>query len=172
MSGAGPAEWGRVLMSATEISRRTDPDKTTHVLAEVAVVGGSIADDTFRINRTIRATDPDDLNSELEYTVTVLPVDNEDVSDKSELPPAARKLVEALEHFDGDPVPTDSLVDRVAERHGHGLKRETVSRHLNALMRADLVDCIEPESIGKPKLWFIRRDSRDITRDQSQGVSA
>lgn len=171
VSGAGPVEWGRVIMTVKSVSRRTDPDKATHVLTELELIGGSIADDKFRINRTIRAVDPDDLDSDLEYAVTVLPGDDDPV-DQPDLAPAARKLLEALQHHDDDPVPAGKLVDHVAETYGHGLTRETVSRSLNTLLKADLVDCIEPSAVGQPKLWFVRRDPRDITRDDHNEVPA
>jgi DNA-binding transcriptional ArsR family regulator len=45
------------------------------------------------------------------------------------------------------------LVDRIAERHGHGLTRETVSRALGALEKVGLADRID-QGRGKPALWL------------------
>ncbi len=70
ITGAGPAEWGRVLISATVASRRTDPaTQATTVLTELDVQGGEVPDQTIHVRRVVRALDPDDLDSSLEYRV-------------------------------------------------------------------------------------------------------
>lgn len=69
---------------------------------------------------------------------------------KADMPPAQVKLLEAM----GDkPALIAELVDRIAERHGHGLTRETVSRALGALEKAGLADRID-QGRGKPALWL------------------
>lgn len=65
------------------------------------------------------------------------------------LPPAQAKLLDAM---DDTPATVVELVDRIVERHGHGLKRETVSRSLNALADAGLADRID-QGPGKASLW-------------------
>jgi hypothetical protein len=152
-TGAGPAEWGRVLLAATQISRHTDSaTKATTVLAELEVTGGEIPDTSVRVRRTVWAVDPEDLDSPLVYEVDTPAAEDNEGAPASDLPPAAMKLLAALEHQSG-PVPSSALVDWIAERHGHGLKRETASRlltKLGGLMLADSIDC----GPGKPKLWF------------------
>jgi Fe2+ or Zn2+ uptake regulation protein len=70
----------------------------------------------------------------------------------SDMPPARAKLLDALRAADG-PQTGAQLVDRIADKHGHGLKRETVIRHLNALAGLSLVDCLDPEAaFGEAKL--------------------
>ncbi|MFL5914128.1 MAG: AAA family ATPase [Gaiellaceae bacterium] len=85
-----------------------------------------------------------------------------------DLPPAAAKLLEALAAQD-EPASGAELVDWIAGKHGHGLKRETVSRHLNALRRQGLVDCTNPGAAATTsKLWQLAQtpDVTDvITRD-------
>jgi len=85
-----------------------------------------------------------------------------------DLPPAAAKLVEALAAHE-EPATGAELVDWIAapEHYGHGLKRETVSRHLNALRRQGLVEHTNPEAdVTAPKLWQLAPDVTDvITRD-------
>ena len=56
MTGAGPAEWGRVLLAGDVISRYTDPaTKATSVVIDLEVTGGEVADQRYRVTRTIRA---------------------------------------------------------------------------------------------------------------------
>jgi hypothetical protein len=70
ITGAGPAEWGRVLISAAVVSRHTDPDsQVSTVLTELDVQGGEIPDRTLRIRREVVAVDPDNLDSPLTYRV-------------------------------------------------------------------------------------------------------
>lgn len=78
------------------------------------------------------------------------------------LSPAARKILEALREA-AEPITVKAIIDRIAERHGHGLRRETVSRELNAMYRDGLVDAIEE---GQAKLWIARPPEgcdRDVT---------
>ena len=159
ITGAGPAEWGRVLMTASVLSRHTDPlTRATTVVTQIDVVGGEIPDQSIKIRRRIQAQDPDDLDSFLEYHVEQLEAD--EVEQNSDLPPAARKLLEALEAAD-EPSTSTELVDWIAATHGHGLKRETVSRHLNELRRQGVVECTNPDAtVAEPKRW---RRVTDVT---------
>jgi hypothetical protein len=67
------------------------------------------------------------------------------------LPPAAVKILTVLRAAAG-PMAVREIVDGVADRFGHGLKRPTVSRSLNTLADRALVDG-EGES-GKEKCWW------------------
>lgn len=153
MTGAGPAEWGRVLITVKVISRHTDHDgKRTTVVTDLEVVGGAVAGRTLRLMRRIEATDPEDMRSLLIYSTTVdeapEPVDGDEVAGMG---PARVKLLEAVRALNR-PASGRELVDWINEHHGHGLKRETVSRELHALAKTGLVDDMaEP---GHPSLWF------------------
>jgi len=154
-TGAGPAEWGRVLIGAAVISRHTDRDtRATTVLTELDAIGGENPDLTFRLRRHIRADDPDDLGSPLHYDVSVLSGSEIEEQGESgpEIPPAGRKLLEALRAL-ARPATGRELVDWIADKHGHGLKRETVSRHLNTLMKDGAVDCLDPAA--REKQWLL-----------------
>lgn len=91
-------------------------------------------------------------------TVTVRPVLALDIRESESetqvgqvhLPPAQAKLLGVM---DGVPATAAALVDRVVAEHGHGLKRETVSRALNALLEAGLADRTDQGS-GKAALWM------------------
>jgi hypothetical protein len=166
-TGAGPAEWGRVLIGARIVSRHTDADTlATSVIVELEIVGGEIPDQTVSVRRDIRSEDPSDLDAPLDYRVERISATP--AAADSDLPPAAAKLLEALEALD-EPSTGVQLVDWIVDRHGHGLKRETVSRHLNALKRQGTVECTNPDAaITEAKLWR-RVTNTEITRDHTAG---
>jgi hypothetical protein len=59
ITGAGPAEWGRVLIGAKVISRHTNIETlATTVVLELDVIGGEIPDQGIRVRRDIHADDP------------------------------------------------------------------------------------------------------------------
>lgn len=66
--------------------------------------------------------------------------------------PAAEKLLWAVKQS-GTPTDSQHLVDLIAEKYGHGLRRETASRELNGLAKDGLVDRID-QGTGKPTLWL------------------
>ena len=151
ITGAGPAEWGRVLIGADVKSRTTDPEtKQTTVITALDVIGGEVPDLEWRIKRQIVADDPDDLSSPLQYSVEVIEADGYDVED--DLPPARRKLIEAVHAVGADGASSRELVDWVADEYGHGLRRPTVSTELNAAQKDGLVDSYAEK--GKPTIWF------------------
>ena len=158
ISGAGPAEWGRVLITVKPISAHTDAaTKTTDVVTELDFIGGQISDQRLRLRRKIWTDDPDNLDSPLHIEIEVS--EGEESQNADNLPPAARKLLEAL-GTKSAAATSSELVDEIANRHGHGLKRETVSRHLNDLERRGLV---ESEVVGpyKNKLWSLIDTGRE-----------
>jgi hypothetical protein len=163
ITGAGPAEWGRVLIGSRVISRHTDPEtRATTVILELDVIGGEIPDQTIRLRRDIRADDPADLDSPLRYQVSVSANDGASTGLLNDLAPAAQKLLEALTAAD-EPLSGAQLVDRIATKYGHGLRRETVSKHLNMLARHGAVICTNPDAaVTTPKLWILA-DSPDVT---------
>lgn len=173
ISGAGPSEWARILLTATVKARNTDPStRATDVVTELDLVGGEVPDRTIRIRRHVQADNPDDLDSPLHVTVTATDK-GDDAGATAEggrdLPPAARKLMEALTAADGEPRTGPALVDWIAAHHGHGLTRETVSRTLNDLEGRGLADSIDQGQF-KAKLWILKPpepscDSCDVTRD-------
>lgn len=81
---------------------------------------------------------------------TDLPESGEEQPKK--LSPAAEKLLWAVKQFD-TPTASHTLVDKVAEKFDHGLKRETASRELNAMAKDGLIDRID-QATGRPALWL------------------
>lgn len=82
MSGAGPAEWGRVLMSVAVESRRTIDNHISDVVLSAEFFGDEIADSQLRFRRRVWADDPADLASPMHYELELL----------AELDPADRIL--------------------------------------------------------------------------------
>lgn len=157
MSGAGPAEWGRVLISAEIKSRHTDPDtRATTVVTELDVIGGEVPDQTFRVTRRISSDNPDSLDAALHVTTAVEHGhgDTPNTAPRgSTEPPSHRKLLDALAAADG-PRTSPQLVDWIAATHGHGLRRETTSRALTELERQGLV-VGEIAGPFEPKRWSL-----------------
>lgn len=71
--------------------------------------------------------------------------------DDDGLSPAARKLLAVLPEA-SDPLSAKQLVDRLADRFGHGLKRTTVSEALNVLASRGVADGAGDP--GKEKRWW------------------
>lgn len=160
ITGAGPAEWGRVLLTADLKSRHKDPEtKATTVVVSVAVIGGEIPDQSFRVKRTVVSDDPDDLDAPLRYSVEI--VDTDDLDDADDMPPARRKLLEALEAIGDRGATGRELVDWIADKYGHGLRRQTVSTEMNAAQGDGLVDSIA--EAGKATIWFPAGVSGGVT---------
>lgn len=171
MSGAGPQEWGRVLVSAAVKSRRTDPTTlATTVITELDFQGGSIPDQTFRVVRHTWADDPDNLDSPLHIeTTTTRALDNGETdndADPSAIPgvkmtPGKKKLYAALQAAD-HPATIKDFQAWMADHDSPPLKRETCSRFLTEMLKAGMVDSVEQGQFA-PALWFLA--PRDITRD-------
>lgn len=159
ISGAGPWEWARVIVTADVKASRTDPaTEETDVTTQLAIIGGDIPDRSFRVRRRIVADEPADLDSPLHVGVTVTDTDDSTDEADDDREPAALKLLQALTAADGQPRTSEQLVDWVAQEHGHGLRRETVSRHLNALETEGLVDHVDQGSF-QPKLWMLHPET-------------
>lgn len=113
MSGAGPAEWGRVLASVSVNHRRTDPDtKASTVTLDIEFTGDEIPDTEVRIRRHVWTDNPDDLDSPMHYCVDQLEaVAKADPDDT--LTPAARRVLAVLKATDAE-LNTSDIGDRLA----------------------------------------------------------
>lgn len=69
-SGAGSAEWGRVLASVAVESRRTDTDGASEVVLGWEFIGDEIPDTILRLRRRVWTDNQTDLSSPMHYTVT------------------------------------------------------------------------------------------------------
>lgn len=150
MTGVGPQEWGRVLLSAGVASRRTDKATGASVVTlDLDIVGDEIADTNLRIRRTVSADDPNDLDSPLRYGVELL--DADDPPGDHNMRPATRRVLTLLEESTtaltvldiGDILANDST--------GIPLKRRTIQAALAELKALGMAD---DEDIGAPApLW-------------------
>lgn len=83
-------------------------------------------------------------------TVTIAPRGSADEDEhRDEMAPADRKVLEALTD---QPSTVKEITDRIVAKHGHGLKRETVSRSLTKLLDEGLADRLD-QGNGKAALW-------------------
>jgi hypothetical protein len=151
ISGVGPGAWGRVLVSAGVAHRASGPDGTSTVVLAVDVIGGELADLAFRVRRTVRADDPNDLASPLHYAVEVLPEDPEDLDGAAgDLKPSRRWVLAAL-RAGGAMQTVAQLGDRTAA-DGHQLKARTIQEALNDLEAAGLAVGTDPGA-GMARYW-------------------
>ncbi|HEX9356189.1 MAG TPA: AAA family ATPase [Streptosporangiaceae bacterium] len=149
ITGAGPSAWGRVLASAAVAHRGTTPDGASAVVLAFELVGGEIPDTRFRVRRTVRAHDPADLASPLEYAAEVL-ADDDAGESGGELSASRRWVLAALEA--GGPMQTTRQVgDRLAEA-GHPLKARTIQTALAELEEAGLAEGTD-EPNGRARYW-------------------
>jgi hypothetical protein len=156
IAGAGPAEWGRVLITADMKSKSLDHEGGTRVVTELEILGGEVADQKLRVVRHIKA-DHDGLDSALRVdTVTTRVDDDPGHADGSSdrLKPAERRTLAALRGL-GRPATIQQLGDWLADNDPPPLKRETFQRCLTRLAALDLVDALE-EAPGAAKQWFVR----------------
>jgi hypothetical protein len=152
ISGAGPAEWGRVICSVSVDYRGADPDGTSTVLLGFELIGGELADTRFRVRRRVRADDPRDLGSPLAYQVEVLPADDATVDDAAAagLSPSRQWVLVALRAGGGFQT-VKQLGDRLAEA-GHALKPRTIQVALGELEAAGLAEGSE-QGPGLARYW-------------------
>jgi hypothetical protein len=158
ISGVGPSAWGRVLASAAITYRGTTPEGASAVVLAFELVGGEIPDTRFRVRRTVRALDPADLASPLEYAAEVLPDDDPASTDGQAplgadgqpLKPSRRWVLTALERG-GELQTVKQLGDQLAAQ-GHPLKPRTIQEALADLEAAGLAHGTEPAQ-GLSRYW-------------------
>lgn len=137
MTGAGGAEWGRVLVSVSVITKHTDKaTKTTSVVLDWDFEGDEIADTTLRVKRRVWAEDPDDLNSPMHYELDVVEDEPAEQTEYPNLQPSARRVVAILK-ASGDWMTVSDIGDRLADE-GHPLKKRTIQTALKEAHEAGL----------------------------------
>jgi AAA domain len=152
-SGAGPAEWGRVLVGTNVISRYTDNiTKETRVITELEIIGGEVHDQRYRVTRRVRAEDPDDLDSNLHYHVTVSEGESMEKSTLSStssgLSPAAQRVYDVLAADPTGALSVREIGDRLADQ-GQPLKARTIQDALAKLDELDKAQGLVIDNRGK-----------------------
>jgi AAA domain/Bifunctional DNA primase/polymerase, N-terminal len=164
MSGAGPQEWGRVLISARVIVRRRTPQDGTESVTELDIEGGEVPDTRLVVHRTIRAVDPDDLDSSIEYEITevedVDPYGEDDGQDSGDerLDGLSRATQRVFGVLNGEEYPATvvQIAGKVTEKHRlhKPMTRATAQKALGELERKKLASHLDPEVGGRAALWY------------------
>jgi len=154
MSGAGPAEWGRVLASATVRTKSTDKATgLTDAVLEVQFVGDEIPDTELLVRRRVWADDPGDLASPLHYTSEPLDwsAEGDDSTDGlGDVKPAVRRVAHVLAAANG-PLDVTAIGDRLADDPtGPPLKRRTIQ---DALVRLHRLGRAQSDHESSPPTW-------------------
>jgi AAA domain len=125
-TGAGLAEWGRVLISGSTLSRNTNTEtQATTAICKLEIVGDELADIEVTYRRRVWVDDPDDLASAMHYEVEV--VDNEMAVAPDDAPgmkPAAARVLRIL-RATGVWLDHVQIGDALANE-GHPLKKRTI----------------------------------------------
>ena len=147
-TGAGPAEWGRILASAAVEDSRTEDGGKSNVLLRWEFTG-EIADTTFRMRRRVWRDDPLDLESPMHYEVAV--------TDEGERPKGERVTLSRILAVLPS-APPGLLVREIGDalaKDGKGppLKRPTIHLAVDDLASLGKVDADKPGN-GLPNRWW------------------
>ncbi|MDQ3485449.1 MAG: AAA family ATPase [Actinomycetota bacterium] len=152
-TGAGFAEWGRVLLSGATLSRNTHlTTMATTAVCKLEVVGDEIADHEITYRRRVWVDDPNDLTSAMHYSVEL--VDNAtppELNDAPGMKPAAARVLAVLRAAAGAWFDHVQIGDRLAD-DGHPLKKRTILEAGQALVEAGLAD--ESGGVGAIRKTF------------------
>jgi len=162
MSGAGPGEWGRVLISVSVVTKHTDPEtKRTDVVLEWGFEGDEIPDEEIRIRRRVWSDDPDSLVAPMHYEIEqlgdcYLPI-TEDDNLPAMRPSAARVL--AVLNVAASALTTHHIGDELAaDSTGVPLKKRTIQAALEELEGMGLAEKLD--GFGSTHVWRIPGGSR------------
>lgn len=162
MSGAGPAEWGRVLVSAKVDHRHTDvATKATSVTLELEFVGDEIPDTDLRIRRRVWTDNPDDLNSPMHYTVEELEPKHR--NDADPMTPATRRVLAVLAASITTLTVSDIGDVLANDSTGIPLKARTIQASLNELktLGKAAIDNID----GRTAFWYAHSPTNEDEHD-------
>jgi 5S rRNA maturation endonuclease (ribonuclease M5) len=138
MTGAGGAEWGRVLVSVSIITKHTDRDTMrSSVVLDWDFEGDEIADLHLRVKRSVWTDNPDDLNSPMHYEVEELADDLAEDVEHPGLSPSARRVLKVLDDAEGEWMLVGEVGDKLADG-GRPLKKRTIQQALKDLAAAGL----------------------------------
>lgn len=141
MSGVGPGEWGRVLVSASVKTKHTDKATgCSTVLLDWTFEGDEIPDLELRTRRRVWADDQHDLASAMHYVVDVIEVERDEAGDAEHpgLTPSARRVLTVIEASDGTWLSVPSIGDVLADE-GFPLKKRTIQQACKDLREAELI---------------------------------
>lgn len=142
MSGAGPAAWGRVLVSVAVKASSTDAaTKATSVTLDWQFVGDEIPTTEVRLRRKVWAEDPDDLASPMHYEIEELEHDgNPAGNDTAGMRPATRRVLAVLRAASVSFTTTEIGDVLAKDSTGIPLKARTIQTSLKELEEANLAE--------------------------------
>jgi hypothetical protein len=143
-TGAGFAEWGRVLISGEVRSSRTDAlTKRSSVLCKLEIIGDELADTEITFRRDVWVDDPDDLASPMHYRVQLvdagdLPDEADlDLADDTKLKPSTKRVLVVLRRAAPAWLDAHGIGDKLADG-SFPLKSRTIYEACKALVELDL----------------------------------
>lgn len=156
MSGAGPQEWGRVLVTVDKATERVDDTGASDARLTFTVEGDEIQSAARSFRRTIHATG-EGLDAPLTYAV-----DAEDEAPILHAPTAGRnrsqQRIGRILETSGGWLTCHELGDGLArDEAGAPLKKRTIQVACRALVDAGLVD-VHNDGAGSASAWRWRSD--------------
>lgn len=143
-TGAGFAEWGRVLISAEVRSSSSDAvTKSSTVLLRMEIVGDELADTGITFRRQVWADDPNDLTSAMHYEIAIIDEADLPTSDDLGLPggvklkPSAMRVLAVLRSVSPSWLDAKGIGDRLA-MSGHPLRSNTIYEAARVLVAHNL----------------------------------
>jgi len=132
LSGAGPAEWGRVLISLKVNQQSVDTDTgTSDTHLEIVIDGDEVAGGSQRFRRIVGADDQDDLASPMAFSIQ--PSDGAPDEVLPGASPAQRRVFAVIEKHGADWLDKYAIGDRLAKDGGVALRHRTILEATKAL---------------------------------------
>lgn len=132
-SGAGSAEWGRVLASVAVEHRATDPlTLASNVVLSWEFMGDEIPDVSLRLRRKVWAEDPNDLSSPLHYEIMRDNSIMADLEKSSRTEECLQGITNLLAVAQSEL--SQRQIAKLLRDHGHSYADETITSCLNSLL--------------------------------------
>lgn len=165
ISGAGPAAWGRVLLSMAVRQRKVDPTTgRSDVALELEATGDEIPESTIRLRRVVWADDLADLGSSLHYVIERLPdVAGDRETDPDGLSSTERRVLAAFESEPARRWTVTAVGDFLADDKGGAfpLKKRTIQAALSALTNSGRIEA--DNRPGRPGAWHLAGAQADLS---------
>lgn len=160
MTGVGPGEWGRVLVSISVLSKNTDgATKRTDVVLDWEFEGDEIPDIDLRVRRRVWSEDPDSLESPMHYEIEQLESDVPPPDDsRPGMRPSAARILAILESADSA-MTVQHIGDELVQDHNGGpLKKRTIQAALEELETMGLAERLQ--GFGSAHVWRFSKGER------------
>ena len=151
MSGAGAAEWGRVLVGLDAKVTNTDTvTERSDVHVEMSIKGDEIAERAYRYRRQVWVDDPDDLGSAMHYSVEAIAADTVTILDG--MNKTQRRTLAAV-NSRADWMSKREVGDVLAnDGQGSPLKERTILDALKYLVEVGRIE-VHRDGHGLPGSW-------------------